>query len=135
MDCKKISSGWNNVKNWWSGNKVSNTNSPKTPEKPSEIPVDEPSITNEPSLKKPEPVIGSIYEKEGKLVLALSIEIAQKVFGFTSVESMEEYCAKIGPSESECYIAGSKLPGTNDQFCSFLFSINKMAYEVLSLIT
>ncbi|WCR59544.1 MAG: hypothetical protein PG978_000980 [Wolbachia endosymbiont of Ctenocephalides felis wCfeF] len=120
---RKISSGWNSVKNWWSGNKVSDIDPSKaeTPE--------EPSIPNEPSPEKPEPVIDSIYEKEGKLVLALSIETAQKVFGFTSLENMKEYCAKITSSESEYYIAGSKLTGINDQSCSFLFSIDKMAYE------
>ncbi|MDR2978038.1 MAG: hypothetical protein LBU56_01120 [Rickettsiales bacterium] len=109
---RKISSGWNSVKNWWSGNKVSQVSNADPPK-------------NE-TLKESGPS-GVIYEKDGKLVLALSIETAQKVFGSTSLESMKEYCAKIRLGESECYIAGSKLPGTDDQSCSFLFSINKVA--------
>ncbi|WCR59545.1 MAG: hypothetical protein PG978_000981 [Wolbachia endosymbiont of Ctenocephalides felis wCfeF] len=81
---RKISSGWNDVKNWWSGSKVSNTNSPKTPKNPSEIPVDEPSLTNEPGLKKPEPepVIGGIYEdKKNKLELFVESNNISKILG------------------------------------------------------
>jgi|GEM_PF-4257300 len=79
---RKISSGWNSVKNWWSGNKVSNADPSKaeTPEEPG-IPVNEPSITNEPSPAKPEPVIGSICENKGELELFVESNYISKILG------------------------------------------------------
>lgn len=86
---RKISSGWNSVKNWWSGNKVSQVSNAdplknEAPEEPSEIPVNEPSITNEPSPAKPEPkfepVINSIGEDKGKLKLSVNNDILYKNF-------------------------------------------------------
>lgn len=78
---RKISSGWNSVKNWWSGNKVSDIDPSKaeTPEEPS---IPEPSIPNEPSPEKPEPepVINSIGEDKGKLKLSVNNDILCKNF-------------------------------------------------------
>ena len=77
---RKISSGWNSVKNWWFGNKVSNTNSPKTPEKPSDIPV--PSITNEPNPAEPEPVASIVEDTDkGELVLFVESNNISKILG------------------------------------------------------
>ncbi|MGL9718086.1 MAG: hypothetical protein ACR5K9_05335 [Wolbachia sp.] len=72
---RKISSCWNSVRNWWSGNKANQANvTTQTEEQPQEPAVQ----TQKPEL---EPVISGIHEDEGKLTLFVEKNHVGKVFG------------------------------------------------------
>ncbi|MCA4774815.1 hypothetical protein IHO40_01390 [Wolbachia endosymbiont of Mansonella ozzardi] len=77
---RKISSGWNSVKNWWSGNKVSQVSNIDPPK--NETPEESDISANEPDFAKSEPVIGSICKNQkGVLELFVETNHTDKNFG------------------------------------------------------
>jgi hypothetical protein len=114
---RKISSGWNNIKNWWSGSKVSNADPLKNeaPEEPSEIPVNEPSPEKpEPKL---EPVINSIGEDKGKLKLSVNNNILYK--NFNHIDPTQLKCVYIQCDKGKFEVTLGKLLKVENNCASF----------------